>query len=108
GFSPAAAPRTYELNASWDLGCLFIRSDRLCYWGEETKFSLRPDQITAITLAPGMPSLVPARRIYLAWKDDELATNGVFNIGCINGASTLRLRKLSTSLAERLTVWWKS
>jgi Zn-dependent protease with chaperone function len=108
GFSPAAAPRNYEQNTNWDLGCLFLRSDRLCYWGEETKFSLRPDQITAITVAPGMPGLLPPRRIYMAWKDDELGTTGVFNIGCINGASTLRLRKQSSKLAERLKVWWKS
>jgi hypothetical protein len=108
GFSPAAAPRNYEQNTNWDLGCLFLRSDRLCYWGEETKFSLRLDQITAITVAPGMPGLLPPRRIYMAWKDDELGTTGVFNIGCINGASTLRLRKQSSKLAERLKVWWKS
>ncbi len=108
GFSPAAAPRSYEQNTNWDMGCLFVRSDRLCYWGEETKFSLRPDQITAITVAPGMPGLLPPRRIYMAWKDDELGTSGVFNIGCINGASTLRLRVQSSKLAERLKVWWKS
>jgi Zn-dependent protease with chaperone function len=108
GFSPAAAPRSYEQNTNWDLGCLFLRSDRLCYWGEETKFSLRPDQITAITLAPGMPSLLPPWRIYFAWKDDELGTSGVFNIGCINGASTLRLREQSSKLAERLKTWWKA
>jgi Zn-dependent protease with chaperone function len=108
GFSPAAAPRNYEQNTNWDLGCLFLRSDRLCYWGEETKFSLRPDQITAITLAPGMPGLLPPWRIYFAWKDDELGSSGVFNIGCINGASTLRLRRQSLKLAERLKVWWKS
>jgi hypothetical protein len=108
GFSPAAGPRSYEQNTNWDLGCLFVRSDRLCYWGEETKFSLRPDQITAIMVALGMPGLLPPRRIYMAWKDDALGTSGVFNIGYINGASTLRLRFKSSKLAERLKVWWKS
>ncbi len=108
GLSPAAAPRNYELNSYWDLGCLFMRSDRLCYWGEETKFSLRPDQITAITLGPGMPGLLPPWRIYFAWRDDELGTTGVFNIGCINGGSTLRLRKQNAELAQRLKVWWKA
>jgi Zn-dependent protease with chaperone function len=108
GLSPAAAPRSYEQNTNWDLGCLFLRSDRLCYWGEETKFSLRPGQITAMTLAPGMPSLLSPWQIYFAWKDDDLGTSGVFNIGCINGASTLGLRKQSSKLAERLEIWWKS
>jgi Zn-dependent protease with chaperone function len=108
GLSPAAAPRNYEQNTNWDLGCLFLRADRLCYWGEETKFSLRPDQITAITLAPGMPGLLPPWRIYFAWKNEELGTSGVFNIGCVNGASTLLLRKQSSKLAERLKIWWES
>jgi Zn-dependent protease with chaperone function len=108
GLSPAAAPRNYEQNTNWDLGCLFLRYDRLCYWGEETKFALRPDQITAITLAPGMPGLLPPWRIYFAWKNEELGTSGVFNIGCVNGASTLLLRKQSSKLAECLKIWWKS
>lgn len=108
GFSPAAAPRIYEANTNWDLGCLFLRSDRVCYWGEETKFSLRRDQITALKLAPGVPGLLPPWRIYCAWKDEERGTSGVFNIGCIDGGSTLGLRNESAQLAERLNSWWKS
>ena len=108
GFSPAAAPRSYELNTNWDLGCLFLRSDRLCYWGEETKFALRAGQITDIKLASGSPTLLPPRRIYIAWKDKERGTTGVFNIGCINGASTLGLRRQTSNLAQRLQVVWKS
>lgn len=108
GFSPAAAPRSYELNTNWDLGCFFLRSDRVCYWGEETKFCLRRNQITSVKLAPGMPGLLRPWRVYIAWKDEERATSGVFNIGCINGASTLGLRQQTSRLAERLHLWWKS
>lgn len=108
GFSPAAAPRIYEANVNWDLGCLFLRSDRICYWGEETKFSLRRDQITALKLAPGFPGVLSPGRIYCAWKDAERGTSGVFNIGCINGRSILGLRKQSTLLAQRLDSWRKS
>lgn len=105
GFSPAAAPRVYEANTNWDLGCLFLRSDRICYWGEETKFSLHRNQITALKFAPGMPGLLRPWRIYLAWKDGERCTSGVFNIGCINGSSTLGLRKQSAKLVQRLESW---
>ena len=108
GFSPSAAPRSYELNVNWDLGCLFVGSDRLCYWGEETKFALRSDEITALKLAPGSPSLLSPWRIYVAWKDEERATCGVFNIGCINGRSTLRLRRQTSSLAQQLEALSKS
>jgi len=108
GLSPAAAPRVYEANTNWDLGCLFVRADRICYCGEETKFSLRSGQLTAIQLAPGMPGMLPPWRIYFAWKDDERGTSGVFNIGCIDGSSTLQLRKETAKLAARLQAWWKS
>jgi Zn-dependent protease with chaperone function len=36
GLAPGPVPRTYEGHAQWDLGFLFLRSDRICYWGEET------------------------------------------------------------------------
>lgn len=108
GFAPAAAPRLYEGNANWDIGYLFFRSDRLCYWGEETKFALHPKQITAIKLGDGMPSLLPNKRIYIAWKDEERGASGVFNIGRGKGGSTLHANKLTTELAERLQAWWKT
>ena len=108
GFSPAATPRSYELSTNWDLGCLFLRSDRLCYWGEETKFALRCDQITDMKFAPGSPTLLSPWRIYIAWKDAARGETGVFNIGCINGASTLGLRRETSNLAKRLQGLWKS
>jgi len=108
GFAPAAAPRLYELNANWDIGCLFLRSDRLCYWGEETQFALRRDQITSIVLAPGLPGLLRPSRIFLAWKDSQTGVTGALNWGCIEGKSTLGLRRKTSDLAARLHLWWKS
>ena len=54
----------------------------MCYYGEEAKFALRQNQITAIKLSDGMPALLPTKRIYIAWKDEERAACGVFNIAC--------------------------
>jgi len=108
GFAPAAAPRFYEGNPNWDIGHLFIRADRLCYCGEETQFALRQDQITAIRLTEGMPALLPAKRIYIAWKDEARATCGVFNVACRKADSTLQANKLTADLAQRLQVWWKT
>jgi Zn-dependent protease with chaperone function len=108
GFSPAATPRSYELNTNWDVGCLFIRSDRICYVGEETRFALRREQITKIVKAPGVPGLLRPWRVYVAWKDDESGTSGAFNIGSIDDLSTLRLRRHTSKLADRLEFWWKS
>ena len=108
GFSPAAAPRIYEGNASWDIGYLFFRSDRLCYYGEEAKFALRQNQITAIKLADGMPALLATKRLYVAWKDDERGTHGVFNVACGKADSALHANKLTRDLAQRMQAWWKA
>jgi Zn-dependent protease with chaperone function len=108
GFSPAGAPRIYEGNSNWDMGYLFFRSDRLCYCGEETKFALRQNQVTAIKFTDGLPGFLSSKRIYVAWKDAERGACGVFNIGCGKANSTLHANKLTAELAQRLQTWWKT
>jgi len=107
-FSPAAMPFLYDGNATWDIGYLFLDSARLCYWGEETRFALCRDQISAIHLGIGIPSLLPSKRIYIAWKDDNRGSCGVFNISCGNADSTLHASRLTADLAQRLERWWKA
>ena len=108
GFAPAASPRIYELNSNWDIGSLFIRSDRLCYCGEETKFALRRNEVTAIVLGRGVPGLVTNRRIYIAWKDVDLGRSGTFNLGCIEGSSLFELKRKTTQLERILQNWRKA
>lgn len=108
GFSPSAAPRIYSGTANWDIGQIFLRSDRLCYCGEEARFALRQDQITAIKLAGGLPGLLPHKRIYVAWKDNERGACGVFNITCGNPNSALHANKLNAELEQRLQAWRKA
>ena len=108
GFSPTAAPRLYEGNSNWDIGYLFLRSDRLCYCGEETTFALRQDQITAIKHAEGLPGLLAPNRIYIAWTETERGSCGVFNISRGNVDSVLQARNLNVDLAHHLQAWWKS
>lgn len=108
GFAPASSPRIYEHNSNWDMGSLFVRSDRLCYCGEETKFALRREQITAIVLGPGVPGLLTNWRIYIAWKDAELGRSGTFNIGCIEGDSILEIRRKTAQLEGVLQNWWNT
>jgi len=108
GLSPTAAPRLYEGTSNWDIGYLFLRSDRICYCGEETSFSLRPDQITAIKHADGLPGLLAPNRIYIGWTDAGRGSCGVFNISCGKVDSVLHARKLNVDLAHRLQTWWKS
>ena len=108
GLAPSAAPRSYEANSFWDVGYLFIRSDRICYWGEETQFALRREQITAIKLGMGLPGYLGAKRVYISWRNDELGTCGVFNLGCGHTDSVRTGLRQTRELATRLQTWWKT
>ncbi len=98
-------PRTYEGHSHWDLGFLFLRSDRICYWGEETRFALRRDQITPIKLGPGMPSLLRWHRVYIAWRDMERSTCGVFSLACATPEARLSLSARTKGLFGQLLIW---
>jgi Zn-dependent protease with chaperone function len=105
GLAPGPVPRTYEGHAQWDLGFLFLCADRICYWGEETRFSLRRDQITAIKLGSGTPNLFPSKRVYIAWRDVEGSTCGVFSLGCVAPETSLALRRRTKNLFTQLLLW---
>lgn len=108
GFSPAAAPRMFESNSYWDVGYVFFRTDRICYWGEEMQFSLRREQITDIKAGGSVPGFLRTKRVYIAWKDDERGTCGVFHIGR-TGISSIRGGSQETQkLAQSLCAWWKT
>jgi len=108
GFSPSAAPRSYESNSYWDIGYLFLRSDRICFWGEEQQFALRRDQITAIKLDYGLPGYLRNKRVYIAWQDAERGTCGVFNLGRGHADSVVAGAEQTAQLASRLRLWWQN
>ena len=107
GLAPAAVPRLYESHTHWDLGFLFLREDHLCYWGEETKFALRRDQITAIKLGPTSPNWFRTHAIYIAWRDLDRSTCGVFSVGSAEPRTILQLRKRTTDLFGQILQWHK-
>lgn len=108
GYSPSSAPRTYEANSFWDIGYLFFRSVRICYWGEEVQFSLRRDQITEIKVDIGTPGFLGVKRVYIAWRDNELQTCGVFNLGRGHADSVRSGTRQTKELADHLCSWWKT
>jgi len=105
GLAPGPVPRTYEGHTHWDMGFLFLRSDRICYWGEETRFALRRDQIIAIKLGPSTPNLLRSHRVYIAWRDLEGSTCGVFSLGSLAPESVLALRGRTKNLFAQLLQW---
>lgn len=105
GFAPADRPRVYEGLTHWDMGFLFLRSDRICYVGDETAFALRYDQISDLRLGPGSPSWIRNERIYLAWKDEAQQRTGVFSIASARPESGTKLRALTSELFRDLNRW---
>jgi len=105
GLSPADRPRVYEGLTHWDLGFLFLRSDRICYVGEETGFAIRYDQVTDLRLGPGSPAWIRNRRIYIAWKDEERQASGVFSIAAASAETATRLTARTTDLFQQLNRW---
>jgi hypothetical protein len=105
GLAPDDRPRVYEGLTHWDLGFLFVRADRICYLGEETSFSLRHDQVTDLRLGPGNPSWLPSRRIYIAWKDSERQTSGVFSIASAHPESARKLYARTNEIFRQMNQW---
>lgn len=102
GLAPADRPRIYEGLSHWDLGFLFLRSDRICYVGEETSFSLRYDQIKDLLPGPGNPSWLRNRRVYVAWKDDERQASGVFSIAGASAETAWKIHALTEELYKQI------
>jgi Zn-dependent protease with chaperone function len=105
--APGALPRYYEGHMHWDMGFLFFESDRICYWGEETRFSLRREQISEIKLGLGAPHMFRMQRVYIAWRDTERSTCGVFSLGDAEPGTLLALRRRTKDLMVRLLQWHK-
>jgi hypothetical protein len=105
GFSPHPFPRVYDGNCMWDVGFLIPAGDRVCFWGEETRFALRRHQISQIRLRPGHASWWPSHRLYITWKDEEKGTGGTFNLVPADSSSLGKMYAETAALAERLQGW---
>lgn len=104
GLAPDSGPRIYEGNWAWDVGFLAISEDRLYYWGEETRFALRRDQITSISLGPGPVSWLKTPSVYVR-RQDFGGTDRVFNLGPSRVASMSKMARQTRCLAGELVNW---
>ena len=105
GLSPGPAPRIFDGNYSWDAGFLFFPGDRLCYVGEETRFSLRRDQIVAVELGPGMPSWFRARILYIVWRESPASPSVIFNVRPLAVGSLRAMNRAVLHLERQFESW---
>lgn len=106
-FSPDGAPRSYEGWINWDIGCLFLMGDRLCYVGEHAQFALRRDQITAIYLGQGYPGWIAHPNAYIAWQDSQQGRCGTFNLRPGEVKSLWQMKPQVRLLKQQLQHWWE-
>jgi hypothetical protein len=105
GLSPGPAPRIFDGNYSWDAGYLFFSGERLCYVGEESRFSLRRDQIVAVELGPGQPGWFRARSLYIVWRDSDSALSAIFHVRPLAVRSVLTMNAALQAFAQQLKSW---
>jgi len=67
-WSPHVLPRAYALGYTWDTGGLFLGQDRLCHIGDQTRFSLKREQVIAVRLGQGVPDWIGEPRTYIEWQ----------------------------------------
>lgn len=103
--SPHAAPRVYALGYTWDRGYLFFTKDRLCYVGDQIRFALRPEQVLAVRLVPGIPGWLPERRVCIDWQIDVTAPIHAWNLLPKRPYSFWYLKKQSQELQAILERW---
>jgi hypothetical protein len=102
--APDPGPRIYEGNWAWDIGFLAASNDGLSYCGEETRFTLRREQITRISRGPGPLGCFNNQSLYVTWRDGD-GNERVFNLRPLGGRSMLEMARLTRQLASELENW---
>ena len=104
GLAPHPQPRLYEGNWTWDVGLLCLTPEYLCYWGEETRFLLRRNEIASISAGPGSVGWFKSATARIAWRNragDERA----FRLSAAGAGSMRNLAHCSRELARDLDLW---
>ncbi|UWZ84710.1 M48 family metalloprotease [Occallatibacter riparius] len=103
--NPHPVLRTYDLVFVWDFGMLFLAKDRLSYAGDQLRFALRPEQVLAVRLGPGIPDWLPVRRIYIDWQLEPGAPVQTWNLGVRSPCAFWRIRSQVKAKYENLLRW---
>ena len=105
GLGPHETPHVYENVHYWDAGHLFLTRDHLIYVGEETRFSLRRDQVTGIEWVAHMPHLWPDKIARVRWRNAAEDRGGVFYVGRLTPTPLRRLFDKESELERRVRAW---
>jgi Zn-dependent protease with chaperone function len=104
GLAPHPLPRLYEGNWTWDVGLLCLTPEYLCYWGEETQFILRREEITRISVGPGASGWIKAATAKIFWRN-AAGEERSFRISAPAAGSMRQIARSTTRLARDLDLW---
>ncbi len=107
GYAPSPWPRFYVTSYDWDRGFVFLSQDKLCFIGEQVRFSLTPEQIVNVQLGPGAPSWWRFERLYVSWKDAATGRSGIFNLSAAEPCALFKVKHLNHSMQQRVLEWWR-
>ncbi len=105
GFSPGSAPCIFESNYTWDAGSLVFAADRLCYFGEQTQFALRREQVVSVQVGEGFPGWFGNKFLYITWRGFENEATTTFNLRPLETHSALHLKRALAQLEDRINAW---
>ncbi len=88
-FSPGSETRAYDGATNWDAGFLIVAPGYVAYIGENVRFVLPANQITAARLQTGWPGWLPSPRVRIVWGDPESQLHGEFQIASADGPTVL-------------------
>jgi hypothetical protein len=106
-FAPSDRPRTYDKWSNWDVGFLFLFSDRLVYLGDHTRFAVGRKQIQRQCLGPSSHDPTHPPNLYVSWGNPQSNRSSVFGLGVGEGRSLARQRHNTPVFAERFDRWWR-
>jgi STE24 endopeptidase len=106
GFAPDDSPRLYEGQGVWDVGFLVPGRDGFAFLGDQARFHLRREQVTAVRLGPGTPGWWRIGSVFVDWRSDEGWTRTFHLRG--RGRTLLEVRRNTKALAEQLASWLRS
>lgn len=103
--NPHAGPRSYAVAFNWDSGVLVFAKNLLCYSGDQIQFALKPDQVLAVRLGPGIPEWLPEPRVYVDWQIESGAPIHTWNLAPKDPCSIFNIRRQIRDIHANLLSW---
>jgi Zn-dependent protease with chaperone function len=103
GFAPDSVPRSYEGHTVWDVGFLIFGAGALVFVGDQARFRLDRERITAVRLGRGYPGWLEVPNLYVDWRHED-ETAHTFALRAIGG-TLFGTRRRMRRLARKAEAW---